>query len=263
MAKKSYLLISRRERWGLTWKGWLLLMFLLAAFMAFFTFRIVPFLSAENPNYSKILVLEGYVEDWAYPEIISRIEEIKPEFIITTGTSLDQGFYLSGVPSTAYLTARSLIKLGIDSSLIHVVPVEPDVLVNRTYNSAITVRKWLEANSPETRSINLVSTAVHARRSHYLFKMAMKPHIQTGNIVIPPRYFNSKNWFRTSRGFRVVLSETIAWFYVRLFFSPDVEKDLSRQTKDMQGCLISTQQIKNEKNRDILRFHPRAHQSSC
>lgn len=240
MAKKSYFLISRRERWGLTWAGWLLLMFLLAAFMAFFTFRIVPFLSAENPNNSKVVVLEGYVEDWAYPEIISRIDQIKPDLIITTGTSLDQGFYLSGIPSTAYLTARSLIKLGVDSSLIHIVPVEPDVMVNRTYNSAIVVRKWLEQHHPEARSLNLISTAVHARRSHYLFHLVMEPDIATGNIVIPPKYFDAGNWFKTSRGFRVVISETIAWLYVRLFFGPDTEKDLGRKTKAMQGCLIST-----------------------
>lgn len=240
MTKRSYFIISKRERWGLTWKGWMVFILLIFITSTIFTLRIVPCLSNENPIESKVVVLEGYVEDWAYPEIISRIERIKPELIITTGTSLDQGFYLSDIPSTAYIVARSLVRLGVDSSLIRVVPVEPDVLVNRTYNSAITVRKWLEANSPETRSINLISTAVHARRSHYLFKLVMEPGIETGNIVIPPRYYNAMNWFRTSRGFRVVLSETIAWFYVRLFFRPDLEKDLTRQTKAMQGCLIST-----------------------
>jgi len=231
MAKRRFLLVSKRERWGLTLAGRVLILSIFLISLLAYIYRIVPFLSKQAPVDSKILVFEGYIEDWAYPEILNVIEELKPELILTTGTSLDQGYYLSGIPSTAYIVAKSLIALGVDSTIIHVVPVTPDVLKNRTYNSALVSRIYLNAYFPEIKSINLVSTSVHARRSHRLFRLVMEPEIQTGNIVIPPAYFNASDWYRSSRGFRLVISETIAWVYVRLFFQPDTEKDLVAKTK--------------------------------
>jgi len=231
MTKNRFLLVNKRERWGLTLAGRVLILSIFLIALLAYIYRIVPFLSKQAPVDSKVLVFEGYIEDWAYPAILKIIDELEPDFILTTGTSLDQGYYISGILSTAYIVAKSLIALGVDSTIIHVVPVIPDVLKNRTYNSAIATRVYLNAYFPEVNSINLVSTSVHARRSHRLFRLAMEPEIQTGNIVIPPAYFNASDWYRSSRGFRLVISETIAWVYVRLFFHPDTEKDLLAKTK--------------------------------
>lgn len=218
--------MDKKERWGLNWKGRILVFLLLLACLIIITRNIVPYLSAEKPVKAKIVVIEGYVEDCAYPVIISKLEELNPDLILTTGTALDRGFYLSGIPSTAHLVAYSLISLGVDSTKIRIVSVQPDVLRNRTYHSAIATRKYLMTHFPDADAINLLSSSVHARRSHYLFKMVMHPEIETGNIVIPSKYFNRNDWFKSSRGFRVVVAEAIAWVYVRLFFWPDVEMDL-------------------------------------
>jgi uncharacterized SAM-binding protein YcdF (DUF218 family) len=170
LMRKNLFIISKRERWGLTWAGRILLLAILILSVFILGKTAVPFLSHQDTILSKVLIIEGYVEDYAYPEIIRKIEAMDPEIIITTGTSFNQGFYISGIPSSAYLIAHSLFVLGVDSNLIHIVPVQPDVLVNRTYNSALVSKKYLMANFPEVKSVNVISTSVHSRRSLYLFR---------------------------------------------------------------------------------------------
>jgi len=224
--KKNLYIISKRERWGLTWPGRILTLVILMSGVFILSRTAVPFLSHQNTIQSKVLIIEGYIEDYAYPEIIRKIETIDPETIITTGTSFNQGFYISGIPSAAYLIAYSLFALGVDSSLIHIVPVQPDVLVNRTYNSALASKRYLLKNFPEVKSVNVISTSVHARRSLYLFRKAFEPHIEVGNVVIDSKVFDKNDWYRTSRGFRTVTSELIAWFYNRFFFRPDAKESI-------------------------------------
>lgn len=226
--KKNYWLFSKRERWGLSLWGYVLVLLVISLLVRIFLFNIVPFLGAENRIDSQVLILEGYIEDRAFPAIIEEVNRIKPQLIIATGTSYDQGFYITGIPSAAYLIAHSLFALGIDTALVHIVPVHPDVVVDRTYSSALTSRKYLEENFPEIRRVSLVSTSVHARRSYYLFKKVFQPQYQIGNIVVPSHVFKYNDWFKSSRGFRAILSETIAWVYVRLFFRPNVEADIQK-----------------------------------
>ncbi len=205
-------------------------MFIGIIFLCLYIFarNIVSFLSAEKNINAKVIIIEGYIEDYAYPEIIDKIGQIQPDLIITTGTSFDQGFYLSGIPSAAHLIAYSLYELGVDSSIIHIVPVNPDVSINRTYNTALVSKKYLLLRYPEVKSINLLSTSVHSRRSYYLFRMVFEPDIAVGNIVITSKFLTENNWYKSSRAFRVVISETIAWCYNWLFFSPDIEKDINK-----------------------------------
>lgn len=227
MGKKFFFIFNKRERWGLTWPGRLLALLLVLAVVAIFQRTIVPFLSKTTPNDARVVIIEGYVEDHAYPFFLEKIREINPTVIITTGVPLDQGFHISHLTSTAHLVAQSLMALGVDSGLVKVAPPNQQVLVNRTYNSAVAARVFIEQHYPDTEKVILFSTAVHARRSHYLFKKVFQPDISVGNFVAPSPYIRRTHWHKTSRAFRVVLSETIAWLYVRLFFSPDVDKDLA------------------------------------
>jgi hypothetical protein len=227
MRKKILFIFSKRERWGLNRYGLLMTLLIVIGLLVICNQSIVFFLSKQKPVDARAVIIEGYVEDWAYPQIVSLLMEIKPEIIITTGTSLDRGFYLSNIPSTAHLVGQSLVKLGIDSLIVNIVPVSPDVLRNRTYHSALETKKFLIENHPDIGKVNLISTSVHARRSHYLFKLVYENDIEMGNYVINAPYINKNNWYKSSRGFRAVLSETLAWLYVRLFFRPDVDGDMA------------------------------------
>ncbi len=224
---KRFKLASRRERWGLTIYGWLLILMLLVLIFWGFVRFIVPFLSVEETMDAKIMVVEGYVPDYAYPGIIRIFREEDYEFIVTSGTSFDQGFYIAGVKTAADLIRNSLLKLGFDSTKVVAVPVPPEVYKDRTWHSALYTFNYLREHFPDVKKVNIVSLGPHARRSKYLFEMVYEPEIELGNIVIPHVSVRANDWYTSSRGFRTVLNESIAYLYARLFFRPDKSKDSS------------------------------------
>jgi hypothetical protein len=73
---------------------------------------------------------------------------------------------------------------------------------------------------PDTKTANIVSTGVHSRRSKYLFDLVFEPEIELGNIVIDQPSVPKRGWYKSSRGFKTVLNETISYFYVKFFFWP-------------------------------------------
>jgi len=224
---KRIQLANKCERWGLTIYGWLLV-FVFSILLIFgFVKTIVPFLSAEETVDARIMVVEGYVPDYAYPDIIRIFYEDDYELIIASGTSFDQGFYIAGMKTAAELIRNSLINLGFDSTKVVAVPVPPDVYKDRTWHSAWYTFNYIRESLPDVESVNIVSLGPHARRSKYLFEMVYEPEIRLGNIVMPHHSVKSGDWYKSSRGFRTVINETIAYLYVKLFFSPDISKDSS------------------------------------
>jgi len=217
-------IVNKRERWGLTGWGCLLLFVLIAIGGWIFVSNIVPFLSKEKTIDARVMVLEGYIPDFALPGIIKIFNEKNYEFLIATGTTYDQGFYLSGVASSADLIGNSLKNLGFDTTRMAIVPAPANVLRDRTYHTGIAVKTYLEKYHPEVKKINLISLGVHARRSHYLYKLAFGDQTEVGNIVIPERIYDKSSWYKTSLGFRNVINEVVGYFYVRCFFIPEKKK---------------------------------------
>lgn len=218
---KRIRLASKRERWGLTIYGWLLIMVTIVAIVVTYVKTIVPFLSVEDTIDAEVLVVEGYIPDYSYPDIIRIFHKNHYELIVTSGVSFDQGFYISGVKSSAELIRKSLIRLGFDSTKVVAVPVPPDVYKDRTWHSAFYSYHYLRKNHPEVHSINIVSLGPHSRRSKYLFEMVYEPEIRVGNIVMPHHSITANDWYKSSRGFKSVLDETISYIYAKLFFWPD------------------------------------------
>lgn len=205
-------------RW--TWFSWVLFITTILLVFTVFIRNIVPFLSREEQQDAVIMVVEGYIPDYAYPEIIETFYRDNYDLIITTGTTYDQGFYISDIETAAELIALSLRALGFDTTKIRMVPVPPGTHVNRTYNSAAVTYRYIQQNIPQTKAINIISLGVHARRSLYLFEKVYEPQIEVGNIVIPHVAVNRLDWYKSSRGFRSVINEMIAYVYVRFFFWP-------------------------------------------
>ena len=100
---KSIKLASKRERWGLTIYGRLLIVILIALAFLIYVKGVVGFLSAEDTIDAKIMIIEGYMPDYAYYDIIKTFNEKNYDLIISTGTTFDQGFYLSGINTAAGL----------------------------------------------------------------------------------------------------------------------------------------------------------------
>lgn len=175
------------------------------------------FLSQNKPVESKILIVEGWLPDFAFPEIVKIFNENEYELLITTGGKITKGAMFTDFVTTAELAKASLILLGIDTTRI-IALSRKEVQKDRTFHSALVVKSWLKQNNKHPETINLVSVGVHTRRSRYLFQKAFGKEISVGSICLNDIEYNQSKWWMSSRGFRQVLNETIAYIYAKLFF---------------------------------------------
>jgi hypothetical protein len=207
-------LIRQKKVWVLTVWGWLVSLICLISFFTFMLASIHPFLAYSAPIQADVLVVEGWIHDYAIKEAIAEFERGNYQKIITTGLPLPRGYYLSDYRNFAELTAATLVALDVEPDKVIAVPA-PDVSQNRTIASAVALRQWLEDSDLSIDSINLLSFDVHSRRSWLIFKNVLAPDVAVGAIAVPSRYYNPKRWWTSSEGVRSILSEAIAYFYVR------------------------------------------------
>ncbi|MCB0805553.1 MAG: YdcF family protein [Bacteroidales bacterium] len=215
-----FALMRKKERYTATWLGNLLkLVFLLLIFFIIFK-TIHPFLAITKTVNSDILVVEGFVTDYALEESAEIFENGNYRLLIITGKKRMKGAHLDQYENDGEYSAASLIKTGFDSTKISVVAVDHRINRDRTYASAVAVRQWMEASGMKETSFNLVTLGCHARRSRLLFEEAFPKKFQVGIIAIPDRSYDAERWWTSSNGFREVTKETIAWIYARFFFFP-------------------------------------------
>jgi uncharacterized SAM-binding protein YcdF (DUF218 family) len=219
-SQKLWGILTRRERWGLSWLGWLTVALL--AFLAgwLWTVSIYPFLSVTHRVDANVVVIEGWVPDCV---IRAGIEEFKAgsyQRVFSTGGPPEwSGAYTSDDDTTAIWGAGRLRRGGIASELVQMVPTRA-VGRDRTYSSAVALRDWLRAHSLSVQSINVMTEDVHARRTRLLFQKAFGDGVAVGIIAVPNPGYDSRRWWRYSEGVREVIGESIAYIYARFLFIP-------------------------------------------
>jgi len=176
--------------------------------------QIHPFLAVTSPIAADVLVVEGWIPDYAIKQALTEFENGGYKQLITTGGPLPIGFYLAEYKNFAELSAATLKVLGMPEQKLTAVPVTK-VAANRTYASVIALRQWLRGSGFQLKSINLFTSSVHGRRSWLIFKQVLTPEISVGVISAETLYYDSARWWNYSEGVRTVLAETIAYIYVR------------------------------------------------
>lgn len=213
-------LIKRKERWGLTLRGWLILLFGIAAAFVLAVATVHPFLAVNEPVRGDALVVEGWLADYAVENALKEFRSRDYRFLVVTGGPLATGHHLSEYKTCADLTAATLKKLGLSEDLIKVIPA-PFVKRNATYTSAIALKKWLSDTGVKCDSLDIYSQGVHARRTRMLFQKALGDKIEVGVIAGDDRGYDPHRWWASNTGARSVVYETIAYIYTRFFFYPD------------------------------------------
>lgn len=208
-------LVKKKECYRISWFSLLLIALVIFLLFRFFRERIYDYLSPNEPISTKVLVIEGWLDDFAIEEAYTIYQENDYEIIITTGGSLDIGYLATHFVTTADLARATLLELGMDSTKIIAVP-RKHVLEKRTYQSAIALKNWIDANEPNMQSFNLISLGTHSKRSLFLFRKAL-PDKEIGIIALQDQRFDPEKWWKTSKGSRTVITEAIGYFYV-LFF---------------------------------------------
>ncbi len=218
-------LITRRERWGLTWGGRLLLALIgLAAGVAFF-FAIGPFLSVTERVDADTLVVEGWIPPY--------LQRSAAEEFLSTGRY--HQLFTTGGPwsldpaeeddrkTWAWVGAKHLRAAGLPEAVVCAVPSRRAGR-DRTYASAVALREWRQAHDAHFTSINVVTEGVHARRTRLLFGEAFGKEVAVGIVALPSPDYDLAHWWLSSAGVRVVVGETLAYLYARFVFSrPSLE----------------------------------------
>ena len=65
-----------------------------------------------------------------------------------------------------------------------------------------------------------MTMSVHGARSRKMFQEALGDTIKVGIISVRNFYYDSHDWWKSSKGFRETMNEAIGFFYVKFFFRP-------------------------------------------
>lgn len=240
---------TRKERTRLSPEASLLLLVLLAILFVTLMRGLNLYLTQTVKLESKLLVIEGFLPDYVLPTMIQEFHEGEYEKLLIIGKPIGQGQYLKGIFTEADLIKESLIKMGFDSTKIVGVSIPATVFRDRTYNTGLLLRNYLKNNNLNLDKVNVYTLGCHARRSRILFQRAVGKTVEIGIIAAEDQSYNPKKWWTTSKGFRTVLNETLAYLYVRLVFHPNEEESL----KDLKkGYYID--EIQNHRNNADLSF---------
>ena len=205
---------ARKNKWVLAFQACLITLACIAIFMVLLLTHIHSFLAPSSPIQADVLVVEGWMEDYALKQAITEFNRGGYQKLITTGLPLEQGFYLAQYKNFAELAAATLIELGFDRDKLVAVPA-PNVIKNRTATSAVALREWIDNSDLKIGAINLFTFDAHARRSWLIFRQALAPKIKVGVIAVKPLSYNPKQWWISSEGVRSVIGEAIAYIYAR------------------------------------------------
>jgi DUF218 domain len=213
-------ILLRKERWGLSWRGWLLFtsVSLVTAYFAFL--NIHPFLAVTHRVNTNVLVVEGAIQRYAIRAGAEEFKNGSYERIFTTGGPENgSGGYVNDYYTSASVAAESLKKFGIRDDQIQMVPSRVFAR-ERTYSSAVALRDWFREHNTSVHSINVLTEDAHARRTRLLYQKAFGKNVAVGVIAVSNPDYDPKDWWRYSGGVREVIGESIAYMYARFFFYP-------------------------------------------
>ncbi|WP_373541644.1 ElyC/SanA/YdcF family protein [Chamaesiphon sp.] len=188
----------------------------IAAAISLTILNLHNFLAKSSPIIADILVVEGWLPDYALQSAATEFKNGAYQKLITIGGAIPRGFYLSEYANFAELSAATLIALGVEPQHLLII-ADLSHSPGRTSSSAMTIAQWLATSELQITSLNLFTLGTHARRSWLLFKDILEPKISIGIIAGEPLNYNPKSWWHSSEGIRTVISELLAYLSVRIF----------------------------------------------
>lgn len=213
-------LLIRKQRWGLSWRAWLIVFATVLVFLSLFLFRVYPFLAVTDHVNAKVLVVEGWIHEYAIRAAVEEFRRGSYQQVFATGGPVEgKGGYINDYNTGASVGAESLKANGIPSESLQMVPSRV-MDRDRTYGSAIALRDWFREHNVAVTSINVLTEDVHARRTRLLFQEALGSGIAVGVVAVPNPDYDSKHWWSYSQGMKDVAIETLGYLYARFFFYP-------------------------------------------
>ncbi len=234
----------------LTFWGWVAFGVILALIFRIWLATVCEWLSLNRPVRARTLVVEGWIEDYALRHAVDFYRKNHYRHMVVTGLPITQWRDYVTFKNTAEGAVAVMKGYGFQDTIYRAV-IPPTVTINRTYNTAVATRLLFEKHPEFGKAFNIFSVGVHSRRTHLMFERAFGDHYNVGIIADTDRTFDPEHWWRTSKGFRNVSNEFVAFGYVWAFFHPDFEQFAERLIKGYHADslhLSSVRLIKKQVN---------------
>jgi hypothetical protein len=214
-------LAGRRERWGLTGRGWLLLVLALMGTGVGGVRWIHPFLAVTVPVAGPIVVVEAWVPPAVLKGVATHYRGDVASVFYCVGGPSEQAFDSLRIEDTsAAEAARFLQQYGLPGDRLKVVPSWVP-RKDRTYASAVALREWFTNHGLPVTSLTVVTEGPHARRSRLMFEKAFGQGVEIGVVAISDPSYEAARWWQYSEGIKAVISETAGYVYARVLFRPE------------------------------------------
>jgi uncharacterized SAM-binding protein YcdF (DUF218 family) len=211
-------LFDRRERWSLSWRGRLILAFAAGLIGVLVFTSVYPFLAITHRVNANILVVEGWINEYAIRAAADEFRRGSYERVFTTGGPVQgTGGYINDFMTSASVGADLLRKAGVPDQSLQMVPSRV-MDRDRTYGSAVALRNWFHDHNMAVSSIDVVTEDLHARRTRLLFQKAFGKDVQVGIIAVANVDYPANRWWHYSQGLKDVVSEFAAYLDARLLF---------------------------------------------
>jgi DUF218 domain len=218
--RRRWGILTKRERWGLAWQGWLALLLALVLLVGFLLVTVHPFLAVTHRVDANVLVVEGWIHDYAIRGAVKEFKDGAYQRVFTTGGPVaGSGGYTWDADTSASVGAGQLRKAGVPAEYLQMVASHV-IGQDRTYYSAVALRDWFREHNIDVRSFNIIAESTHSRRTWLLFQEAFGDKVKVGIIAVQNPDYDAKRWWRSSDGFREVIAEAIAYLYAKVFFYP-------------------------------------------
>ena len=211
-------LLIRRERWGLSWPGRLLVGFLLLAGFLCLQHGIYPFLAVTHRVDGEILVVDGWAPPYTVKQAAEEYRKGKYQRVLVVRDVFDSSHATDLTWKSTDVVAQFLASNGVPADRIEKITT-PVGQKDRTYHTALAVKNWLAQPGNSVKRFDLATVGSHARRSRLLYQKAFRGEAQVGIIALTGRTYDPAHWWRSSEGVRDILSETIGYLYARFLFS--------------------------------------------
>src|SRR5436309_5765052 len=219
-ARAMWGMFDRKKRWSLSWRGRVVVASALLLVGAFVLKGVYPFLAITHRVDSNILVVEGWIHEYAIRVAVKEFQRNHYQRVFTTGGPVGgSGGYINDFYTSASVGADLLKKCGLPDERLQMVPSRV-MDRDRTYGSAVALRNWFRDHNMAVSGIDVVTEDVHARRTRLLFEKALGKNVVVGIIAVPNPEYDGRRWWWYSEAVKGVGSEALAYAYARLFFYP-------------------------------------------
>ena len=224
-------LLVRKERWSLSSRGRFVVLFGLVGLAAGVVLGIHSFLAVTSPAHSDYLVVEGWIHYSDFDLAAQEFRNGHYKKLLTAGVQRDTATKPGSKDTYADYAAEQLKDFGVTDAQEQAVPCWV-THKDRTYNSALAVKKWFLDKGVKIKSIDVLTEGPHARRSRLLYQKAFGSDVEVGIIAVPDPTYDAGHWWRSSEGVREVIGETVAYMYAKFCF-PFLKESSRAETAEL------------------------------